>query len=110
WTVLVGRPGETTIPAAVEAQLQADGVRQARAYSLGVLSFVSGQELALLVHRLIDLKPDLVIAYDGGNDLYEPWVYDPRPGYPFNFVTEEEAMTALANAEGDAKTVASLAR
>src|SRR5262249_39674439 len=68
------------------------------------------QELALLVHRLIDLKPDLVIAYDGGNDLYEPWVYDPRPGYPFNFVTEEEAMTALANAEGDAKTLATFAR
>src|SRR5262249_43251402 len=37
-------------------------------------------------------------------------VYDPRPGYPFNFVTEEEAMTALANAQGDAKTFASLSR
>ena len=109
-TVIGGRPVETTIPATVEAQLQANGLPQARSYNFGVLSFVSGQELALLVHRLIDLKPDLVIAYDGGNDLYEPWVYDPRPGYPFNFVTEEEAMTALANAEGDAKTVASLAR
>ena len=94
----------------VEAHLHANGLAQARTYNFGVLSFVSGQELALLVHRLIDLKPDLVIAYDGGNDLYQPWVYDPRPGYPFNFVTEEEAMTALANAEGDAKTMASLAR
>jgi hypothetical protein len=109
-TVIGGYQVETTIPGVVEAQLHANGLPQARTYNFGVLSFVSGQELALLVHRLIDLKPDLVIAYDGGNDLYEPWVYDPRPGYPFNFVTEEEAMTALANAEGDAKTLASFAR
>jgi hypothetical protein len=109
-TVIGGRPVETTIPAVVEAHLRAHGVPGARSYNFGVLSFVSGQELALFVHRLIDLKPDLVIAYDGGNDLYEPWVYDPRPGYPFNFVTEEEAMTALSNREGDAKTIASLAR
>lgn len=109
-TVIGGYQVETTIPGVVEAHLHANGLPQARTYNFGVLSFVSGQELALFVHRLIDLKPDLVIAYDGGNDLYQPWVYDPRPGYPFNFVTEEEAMTALGNREGDAKTMASLAR
>lgn len=109
-TVIGGYEVETTIPGVVEAHLHANGLTRARTYNFGVLSFVSGQELALLVHRLIDMKPDLVIAYDGGNDLYEPWVYDPRPGYPFNFVTEEEAMTALANREGDAKTFASFAR
>jgi lysophospholipase L1-like esterase len=109
-TVIGGYQVEMTIPGVVEAHLHASGLPHARTYNFGVLSFVSGQELALFVHRLIDLKPDLVIAYDGGNDLYEPWVYDPRPGYPFNFVTEEEAMTALANREGDAKTMASLAR
>jgi len=109
-TVIGGYQVETTIPGVVEAHLHANGLPQARTYNFGVLSFVSGQELALFVHRLIDLKPDLVIAYDGGNDLYQPWVYDPRPGYPFNFVTEEEAMTSLANREGDAKTMASLAR
>jgi hypothetical protein len=109
-TVVGGRPITATIPAVIEAHLQANGLPQARVYNFGVLSFVSGQELSLLVHRLIDLKPDLVIAYDGGNDVYEPWVYDPRPGYPFNFVTEEEAMSILSNAGGDAKTIASLAR
>src|ERR1700751_1239623 len=61
-TVIGGRPVETTIPAVVEAHLQANGLPGARAYNFGVLSFVSGQELALLVHRLVDLKPDLVIA------------------------------------------------
>jgi lysophospholipase L1-like esterase len=109
-TVVGGRPVSATIPAVIEAHLQANGLPQARVYNFGVLSFVSGQELSLLVHRLIDLKPDVVIAYDGGNDVYEPWVYDPRPGYPFNFVTEEEAMSTLSNAGGDAKTIASFAR
>jgi hypothetical protein len=102
--------GSTVIGGRIEAHLQANGLPQARVYNFGVLSFVSGQELSLLVHRLIDLKPDLVIAYDGGNDVYGPWVYDPRPGYPFNYVTEEEAMSVLSNAGGDAKTIASLAR
>jgi hypothetical protein len=109
-TVVLGKPIEATLPRLIEAHLQANGLPQARVYNFGVVSFVSGQELALLVHRLIDLKPDLVIAYDGGNDLFQPWAYDPRPGYPFNYVTEEEAMSALSNAEGDMKTVASLAR
>ena len=62
------------------------------------------------IHSALCLKPDLVIAYDGGNDLIQPWAYDPRPGYPFNFLTEEEAMSTLANSQGDAKTIASLAR
>ena len=109
-TVLSGRRSETTIPGFIEAQLQANGLPQARVYNFGVLNFVSGQELSLLVHRLIDLKPDLVIAYDGGNDLYESWLYDPRPGYPFNYAAEEEAMTVLANGQGDAKTLAGFAR
>jgi hypothetical protein len=109
-TVVGGRPVSATIPAVIEAHLQANGLPQARVYNFGVLSFVSGQELSLLVHRLTDLKPDLVIAYDGANDVFGPWFYDPRPGYPFNYVTEEEAMTTLSNAGGDAKTIASLAR
>jgi lysophospholipase L1-like esterase len=109
-TVVGGRPVTATIPAVIEAHLKANGLPQARVYNFGVLSFVSGQELSLLVHRLIDLKPDLVIVYDGANDVLGPWFYDPRPGYPFNFVTEEEAMSTLSNAEGDAKTIASFAR
>jgi hypothetical protein len=107
-TVVGGKP--LAIPDLIEARLRANGLPQAQVYNFGVVSFVSGQELALLVHRLIDLKPDLVIAYDGGNDLIEPWYYDPRPGYPFNYVVEEEAMTALSNATGAAKTLASLSR
>ena len=97
-TIVTGGLLEDTVPAAIEAHLQLNGLPQARVYNFGVVSFVSGQELSLLVHRLIDLKPDLVITYDGGNDIFESWFYDPRPGYPFNFVVWEEAMTALSRA------------
>ena len=109
-TVVGGRPASATIPAVIEAHLQANGLPQARVYNFGVASFVSGQELSLLVHRLIDLQPDLVIAYDGGNDFFSPWFYDPRPGYPFNFVAWEEAINELSNTGNRSKTIASLAQ
>ena len=99
-----------SIPGVMERELRAGGLPRARVYNFGVTSFVSGQELALLVHRLADLQPDLVIAYDGGNDLFQPWFYDPRPGYPFNFVAWEQAIGTLSNMGARSKTVASLAQ
>jgi lysophospholipase L1-like esterase len=109
-TVLFGAPLANAIPGAIETALRDGGLPHARVYNFGVASFVSGQELSLLVHRLADLAPDLVIAYDGGNDLFQPWFYDPRPGYPFNFVAWEEAIGTLSNTGTQSKTVASLAR
>lgn len=109
-TVLFGSPLSNSIPGAIDTALHAGGLPHARVYNFGVASFVSGQELSLLVHRLIDLQPDLVIAYDGGNDFFSPWFYDPRPGYPFNFVAWEEAINELSNTGTRSKTVASLAQ
>lgn len=107
-TVLFGSPAANTIPGALEAALRAGGLPQARVYNFGVAAFVSSQELALLVHRLVYLNPDLVIAYDGGNDLIFPWIYDPRPGFPFNFLVWEEAIDKLSNTGNRSKTIASL--
>ena len=109
-TVVHGAPLANTIPGVIEAELRAGGISAARVYNFGVVSAVSGQELSLLVHRLIDLEPDLVIAYDGGNDLFQPWFYDPRPGYPFNFTAWEAAIDALSRASAASrKTIAGLA-
>ena len=108
-SVVNGTTLADSIPGAIEAVLRADGWR-ARVYNFGVTSFLSGQELSLLVHRLADLRPDLVIAYDGGNDLTAPWAYDPRPGYPFNFLVWEEALNKLSNTGSGAKTLAGLAQ
>jgi len=65
------------------------GSRNARVYNFSVLSSVSGMELARIVYEIADLQPDLVIMYNGGNDIIAPWESDPRPGYPFDFVVLE---------------------
>jgi hypothetical protein len=39
----------------------------------GVPGYLSGQELAYVVHELVDLDPDWIVAYDGWNDLFDPW-------------------------------------
>lgn len=55
-----------TFPARLEAGLHDVGVINAAA-----IGHLSGQELAYLVAELVDLKPDLVIAVDGFNDLID---------------------------------------
>ena len=36
----------------------------------GVVGYMSQNEIALLLTRIIDLEPDLVVVFDGRNDLY----------------------------------------
>jgi lysophospholipase L1-like esterase len=107
-TVVQGTTLADSIPGVIETTLRADGWPRAHVYNFGVTSFLSGQELSLLVHRLAYLLPDLVIAYDGGNDLISPWLYDPRPGYPFNFLAWEEAINKVSNIGTGSKTIAGL--
>ena len=65
------------------------GLSQVKVFNFGVMSAVSGQELARIVYQISDFEPDLVIMYNGGNDILVPISYDPRPGYPFNFMAYE---------------------
>jgi len=109
-TVLFGETLQASIPGAIERALRADGWQGARVYNFGVAAFLTGQELSLMVHRLAYLQPDLVIAYDGGNDLVSPWLYDPRPDYPFNFLVWQDAINKTSNTGTRAKTIASLAQ
>ena len=44
----------------------------------------------------MDYEPDVVISYGGGNDFHTPYQYDPRPGFPFDFVTLQIGTRALA--------------
>ncbi|MCX5714496.1 MAG: hypothetical protein NT033_06785 [Candidatus Omnitrophica bacterium] len=47
-----------------------------------VVSAISNQELSILVHDLIDLKVDVLISYDGYNDIISPLYYNGRIGWP----------------------------
>ncbi|MEO5356923.1 MAG: SGNH/GDSL hydrolase family protein [Nitrospirae bacterium YQR-1] len=66
-----------------------------RVINCGIVSAVSDQELALLLYKVVDLKPDIVIVFDGFNDVYTPQYYEPRIGYPFNFVTHEQTFNRV---------------
>ena len=77
-----GAPLEKTIPGQIESELRNRGFSGAKVYNFGIVAAVSGQELALLTHLLVDYAPDFVISYGGGNDLHSPYQYDPRPGFP----------------------------
>jgi hypothetical protein len=95
-TVFFGAPLAKTIPGQIESELVRRGISRATVYNFGAVSFVSGQELALLTHLLVDYEPDVVISYGGGNDLHTPYQYDPRPGFPFDFITLPTGTRALA--------------
>lgn len=89
--------GDPTIAELMEQEFHTAGYSNARVYNCGVVSSVSGQELARIVFELADDQPDLIVMYNGGNDVLEPMHYDPRPGYPFNFLLYEHNPVLAGN-------------
>lgn len=55
-------------------------------YNGGVCSYTSGQELIKLVRDILQLKPDMIIVYDGYNNL----AFNSYPQYPFAFLYLEK--------------------
>lgn len=86
-TVYTGSP---PLPQLVQAELAKRGAKSARVFNYGVISQKSSQELAQIVHHVLDLSPDVIVMYDGGNDIMDPYIADPRPGYPYNFMLWEQ--------------------
>jgi hypothetical protein len=81
--------GEPTLAEMLERHCHRAGFTRVRVYNGGVISSSSGMELARMVFEFADLAPNLVVFYNGGNDLLAPHVSDPRPGYPPNYVVHE---------------------
>ncbi len=81
--------GVEPLPVLLEKKLKAQGLPEARVYNFGVVSSVSTQELVRVALEVTDYRPDLVVMYNGGNDIQSPFAWDPRPGYPFNFMAFE---------------------
>jgi hypothetical protein len=97
-TAYHGFPYEKTISQKLETQLKQKGLSNAKVYNFGVASANSGQELSLLIHKLVNYNPDMVISYDGGNDL-QPYLYDPRPNYPYDFAVREKSIIQFKELE-----------
>lgn len=85
-TVFNGAP---PLPQLLDQRFAEERAGNVEVYNFGVVSSVSGMELSRLVHEVVDCRPDLVVFYNGANDLLHPLHWDARPGYPFNFVMYE---------------------
>lgn len=78
--------GDPPISVLLEEEFKRNGKANVAVYNFGVVSSVSRMELVRILLEISDLAPDLIIMYNGGNDILTPRAYDPRPGYPFNFM------------------------
>jgi hypothetical protein len=81
--------GDPPISDLLEEEFKSTGYSNVKVYNFGVISSVSGMELAQIVFEISELQPDLIVMYNGGNDITHPLRWDPRPGYPFNFIVYE---------------------
>ncbi len=83
---------DTTLPGALKLLLQRRYPgRDIEVINAGIQSCVSRQSLVQLVTTVVDYHPDMVILYDGMNDLGLPLTYESRPNFPYNSQTMEEA-------------------
>jgi lysophospholipase L1-like esterase len=88
-TTIDGGDIANTLPGRMERILRADGLAGARVYNFGVMSSCLTQMTHLIWSRLVNYSPDAIVVVSGSTDLFQPWTYDPRPGYPYNaFITE----------------------
>lgn len=107
-TTFNGMPLSKSIAGQLELLFHRDGYNNVKVYNWGVVSSVSGQELTLLLHTVSEYDPDLVIVYDGGNDAHQPYNYDPRPGYPYNFLVYEAGFKRITGGSPASQHFASL--
>ena len=83
---------DTTLPGSLRKILrQRYPGRDIEVINAGIQSCVSRQSLAQLLFTVVDYHPDIVILYDGGNDLGLPLTYESRANFPYNFQTMQEA-------------------
>jgi lysophospholipase L1-like esterase len=81
--------GDTMLTEYLQQALHQQGQTAAAVYNCGIVAANSTMQWITVMNEVADLHPDLIIFYDGANDILHPLHYDPRPGYPFNFLIYE---------------------
>lgn len=90
--VQLGSTFDTALPGSLKLVLQKRYPgRDIEVINAGIQSSVSRQSLVQLLLHVVDYQPDMVIIYDGVNDLGLPLTYESRDNFPYNFQTMEEA-------------------
>ena len=91
-SVQIASTFDVTLPGSFKKLLQRRYPgRDVEVINAGIQSCVSRQSLVQLVTTVVDYQPDVVILYDGLNDLGLPMTYESRANFPYNFQTMEEA-------------------
>lgn len=62
----------------------------------GVAGYKSSQELLKLIRDVIPLQPNMVITYDGFNELSDIWVYHSKGNYPFLNYHQKQLFSLIA--------------
>lgn len=60
----------------------------------GIVSCVSRQSIVFLLFTVLEYEPDIVVLYDGANDIGNVQAYESRPNFPYNYQSMEEAWEA----------------
>jgi len=81
--------GVNTVPDLLEKELRNNGFENVNVYNFGIVSSVSSMEISRILFEISEFSPDLIVMYNGANDIIQPYNWDPRPGYPFNFIAYE---------------------
>ena len=90
--VQLGSTFDVTLPGALRIRLRSMYLgADIEVINAGVQSCVSRQSIAQLLFTVAGYQPDIVILYDGVNDLGLPMTYESRPNFPYNFQAMEEA-------------------
>lgn len=90
--VQLGSTYETTLPGALRMLLRERYPgRDIEVINAGIQSCVSRQSIMQLVFTVVAYQPDIVILYDGVNDIGLPLTYESRANFPYNFQTMQEA-------------------
>ncbi len=83
---------ELTLPGSFKKVLQSRYPgRDIEVINAGIQSCTARQSLVQLVTTVVDYQPNIVVLYDGMNDLGLPMTYESRPNFPYNFQNMEEA-------------------
>lgn len=91
-TIQLGSTYETTLPGALLRALESKHPgRKIEVINAGIVSCVSRQSVAHFLFSVAKYRPDIVVLYDGVNDLGMPMTYESRANFPYNFQTMEAA-------------------
>lgn len=85
-----GYLGNPTIAQVFESELQKLSGLDIFVANYSVVSSNHRQHLHAIIEYLPNFQPDIIVFYGGVNETHQYAMYDPRPGFPFNFFYKAE--------------------